>query len=352
MNDYKYIWAYLIPVSGFAAVAYAGYWSYLTVFIAFGFIPLFEAILPQNPSNLDEETEQKKNANRFFKYLLYINLPLVFGLIAFFFYKLQNVALANFEITGLCLSTGIVLGAAGINVAHELGHKKSKTDQFFSKLLLLPTLYMHFFIEHNRGHHRSVGTPEDSATAKKNENLYFFWIRSVVGGYINAWKLEKIKLSKKGKSAFSLQNEMLVFQITQIAYLIIIGFVFSLQIMLFGVAIAIVGFLLLESINYVEHYGLFRRKLDNGKYEKVSLRHSWNSDHELGRIMLYELVRHSDHHYKASRNYQVLRHFDESPQLPYGYPSSMILAMLPPLWFRIMNPLVDQWEKKSLELAQ
>jgi len=236
----------------------------------------------------------------------------------------------------MTLSVGIVLGA-GINVAHELGHKKGKLEQLIAKLILLPNLYMHFIIEHNRGHHVHIATPEDPATSRKGEMIYTFWLRSSIFSYISAWKLEAKRLKKENKSIVSLSNEMIVFQLIQISYLALIFAFFGMTVMLFSIAIAIVGFLLLETINYIEHYGLVRSKLPNGRYERVDMRHSWNSNHEIGRIVLYELTRHSDHHFKANRKYQVLRHHDESPQLPLGYPGSMLMSFLPPLWFYVMN---------------
>jgi len=130
---------------------------------------------------------------------------------------------------------------------------------------------------------------------------------------------------------------MIQFQLAQVGYLLVVGLLFGWKMLPFAVAIAVFGFLMLECVNYIEHYGLRRKLLPNGRYEKVSPRHSWNSDHELGRIVLYELTRHSDHHFKATRKYQILRHIDESPQLPLGYPTSILMALVPPLWFRVMN---------------
>jgi alkane 1-monooxygenase len=239
---------------------------------------------------------------------------------------------------------GIFLGAMGINVAHELGHREKAYERFIAKLLLLPNLYMHFIIEHNRGHHVNIATKEDPASARYNEMLYSFWIRSVTMTYVSAWRLEAKRLRNEGKRFLSIHNEMIIFQIVQLAYLFLVwyfgGFVFLLS----AILIAVVGFLLLETVNYIEHYGLSRKKMENGRYERVQPWHSWNSDHVLGRLILFELSRHSDHHFKANRKYQVLRHFDESPQLPYGYPMSMLMSFVPPLWFAVMNPRVKALE--------
>ena len=170
-----------------------------------------------------------------------------------------------------------------------------------------------------------------------------FYFRSVIGQYINAWKLESENLEKKGLKNLSWNNEMIRFSIYQLAYLIAISWYFGIGVLPYALGIGVVGFLLLETINYIEHYGLRRKKLESGRYERVMPRHSWNSDHEMGRIVLFELTRHSDHHYLASRKYQILRHMDESPQLPTGYPASMLMALVPPLWFVVMNPRLKKF---------
>ena len=201
---------------------------------------------------------------------------------------------------------------------------------------------MHFIIEHNFGHHKNVGTPEDPATSRRGELVFAFWLRSTIHGYLNAWKIEGKRLSANGKSFWSIQNEMIRFTFIQAIYLTLLAFAFTPDILFFAVSAAATGFLLLETVNYIEHYGLMRRKLASGRYESVTLQHSWNSSHELGRIFLYELTRHADHHYRATRKYQILRHHDTSPQLPMGYPIAMLLSLIPPLWFRIVHPLLDR----------
>lgn len=342
LKDAKYLLGYIPPVSAIAAVYFAGIWSFSTVIIAFVLVPILELITPQFTENFDQNDEPSRISNIFFDWMLYLNLPLHFVLIWMYFSTLSAGGLMIYEIIGMTLSVGIIVATIGINVAHELGHRKEKHEQFMSKLLLMTALYMHFFIEHNRGHHKNVATEEDPATSRFGENIYAFWFRSTRDSYLDAWKLENERLRKKGVAVFSLNNEMIWYQIIQILYLATIGYVFGWQMILFAIAIAIIGFLLLESVNYIEHYGLKRKKLPNGRYENVLPTHSWNSNHEVGRILLYELTRHSDHHFKSTRKYQVLRHFDESPQLPYGYPNSILLALVPPLWFRLMNGKVEE----------
>lgn len=300
-------------------------------------IPLVELFAGRSPENHPPEEEPARGKSPFFDYLLYLNIPLVYGLVIYYLYTLQQGGLATYETVGMSCSVGLILGTAGINVAHELGHRATWHERLMAKALLLPALYTHFIIEHNLGHHKHVATPEDPASARQGEVVYAFWFRSVIGGYRNAWRLERERLKGEGKPVLSWHNEMVRFTLLQMAYLAVIGLVFGWDLVPYAVAIAVFGFLMLESVNYIEHYGLQRRRTAAGRYERVGPQHSWNSDHELGRIFLYELTRHSDHHYKASRKYQVLRHHEQSPQLPTGYPGAILLSLVPPAWFWVMR---------------
>ena len=340
-KDSKYLIAYLAPLAGYLGLYYGGWWSLGSIYVGFVAIPILETFLPGTPENLNEEEEASKLSNRFFDILLYLNIPILWGLVAYYFYLLGHRPLETYEVVCMTLNVGLVVGTIGINVGHELGHRTDKREQFLSKILLLSALYMHFFIEHNRGHHKNVATDEDPASAKRGEMIYVFWFRSVIGGYLNAWKLEHTRLQQLGQPIFSWQNEMLRFQGIQLTYLLTIGLFLGWNMVAYALGIAVVGFLMLESVNYIEHYGLRRQKLPSGRYEPVQPWHSWNSDHELGRIFLYELTRHSDHHFKATRKYQVLRHFEESPQLPMGYPVAILMSFVPPLWFAVMNKRVE-----------
>ena len=345
-SDLKYLLAYIIPASGFAAIYWQGWWSYSTVIIAFLLLPTIEQIVPRSTANFDKETAKLKSSQWIFDVLLFLNMPIIIGLACYLFYTVQHQSISYFELIGLYLSTGIVLGACGINVAHELGHKSPKLHKLAAQALLMPCLYMHFYIEHNRGHHLHVATPEDAATSRKGENLYFFWIRSTSMSYISAWSLEAKRLAKTKGIKKWITNQMIHFTLVQLLYLIAVFMIFGSKAFVAAIVIAIVSFLLLETINYIEHYGLSRQKKSNGRYERVMPWHSWNSNHELGRIMLYELTRHSDHHYLANKKYQVLDHHDNSPQLPLGYPASMMMALFPPIWFAVMNKKLDYYTEK------
>lgn len=342
MRDYKYLLAFSLPAVGYLSVYAGSFWSWGAVLFSYGFIPLMEMVFPPNPNNLPVEAEPDRSKDRFFDYLLYANVPILYGLLVFFFYTLETGSLSLIEKVGMTFSVGIILGASGINVAHELGHRKERHHQMMARLLLLPSLYMHFTDEHNKGHHKHVSTPLDPSSARKGEPLYAFWVRSVTGVYRHAWSMARETCRKKGHPVFSWKNNMIRFQVYQLLYLIAVGGVFGWGVVPFALGAAIEGFLSLETINYIEHYGLRRKQLPDGGYERVQPHHSWNSDHEIGRIVLYELTRHSDHHYLASRKYQVLRHMDPSPQLPLGYPGSMLMALIPPVWFRVMDRRIPE----------
>ena len=340
MRDLKYLMSYSIAVTAFLGILIGGPYVYLSVVYTFVFIPILEVNLKQDNHTHSEEEKINRNLNPLFDLLLYLNIPIVYGI---FFLSLNTLLVTDStsEIIGIIMSASIVMATNGINVGHELGHRKSLLSRTCSKLLYLPCQYMHFFIEHNYGHHINVATPDDPATAKYKQNLYSFWISSVSKTYVSAWKIQLrlLKVSKLG--FFSIKNDMMFYTFFQILFLFLIYYNYGLTITAFSLLMSIVSFLFLETINYIEHYGLMRKMKPNGRYERVEPHHSWNSNHTVGRIVLYELTRHSDHHFISSKKYQVLESIKDSPQLPYGYPTSILISFFPPLWFKIMNPLVE-----------
>lgn len=340
--DLKYLAALSIPATLVVGLIYKGGWSFLTPVYVFVLVPVLEILLPHDTSNYEGDTRSKKEASSLFDWMLYANIPIIYGLLLTTLITLTTIPINTYELVGLVFSLGIVLGSNGINVGHEMGHRKNPVERFFAKLLLLPSFYMHFYIEHNFGHHLHAATKEDPATAGYNQSVYSFWFTSVTRQYSNAWRIQKKLLRTDGLSFFSIKNDMFWYTILQLLYAMGVWQFFGLPGLGYAVASGIVGFLLLETVNYIEHYGLLRQKLPSGRYERVKEIHSWNSNHVMGRIVLYELTRHSDHHYKSSRKYQILNYHDTSPQMPYGYPTSMVLSLLPPLWFRIMNPLIPK----------
>jgi alkane 1-monooxygenase len=207
---------------------------------------------------------------------------------------------------------------------------------------LLSSLENHFLPYHNRGHHTNVGTPSDPATARKNELVYLFWFRSQIGSYFQAWQIEQTRMQIMGKAKFSFANKMMIYSLCHLLLLVIIWQIFDLTALLAFLAAALIGILLLETVNYIEHYGLKRQLNENGRYELVKRKHSWNSNHILGRLILFELSRHSEHHYKPDKPYQLLHSDPEAPTMPTGYPGMMLLSFVPPLFFRVMNGKVER----------
>ena len=336
IKDSKYLFAYVVPLLTASSIYSTGILCYTTLIFVFILIPILEPIFPLSTYNLNAQEQTSYKKNTFFDWMLYMNVPIIYLLLGLYIFELSTHTHSLFEQIGMMLSVGTMMGA-GINVAHELGHKNQWYKQFLAKLILLPCQYMHFIIEHNLGHHKYVATDQDPASAKKNEMVYFFWLRSMTLSYFSAWKLEKSRLNRLGLSPWSTKNQMIHFLFTQLLFTFLIFWFFGLTITLLYMGSALVSVLLLETINYIEHYALRRERKANGKYERVKPIHSWNSEHQLGRILLYELTRHSDHHYLAHKKYQLLDHHREAKQLPFGYPTSMLLSLCPPLWFKVMN---------------
>ena len=337
----KYFLALTVPLLAYFSFNGTGIITYAPMIEAFLLIPILELFFKPNSNNLSNAEEEMAKEDKSYDIVLYLLVPVIYFLLWEFLISMRET-LTFSDRLGRILSMGLVCGGYGINVAHELGHRNNKFEQFLSKTLLLSSLYMHFFIEHNRGHHKRVSTKEDPSSARYGENIFSFWLRSVFTGYISAWNIEFSRLKRLKKFKFSLENEMLRFQLIQVLFVSSIYFVFGTQITIYFLFAAVMGFLLLETVNYIEHYGLQRKININGKYERVQPFHSWNSNHPVGRIMLFELSRHSDHHFNASRKYQVLKNHDNSPEMPTGYPGMMILSLIPPLWFYIMNKRIKK----------
>jgi len=335
----KYFLSYLIPATVVVSFLSNEWLTFLPLVVSFGVLPLVEFLLGKDNTNLNEEEVQQAQKSVLYDVVIYSTVFIHFGLLIWFLFMVKNNEVSAVTLTGRTVAMGLMCGVYGINVAHELGHRVSKSGQFVSKCLLTSSLYLHFFIEHNRGHHRNVGTPEDAATARYGESLYFFWIRTIYGSWKNSWKIIEKERSRKKLKVWSFQNEMLQYQLVQVLLLLIIFLVFGWQALILFFGAAVLGILLLETVNYVEHYGLIRKKVNEFRYEDVTPVHSWNSDYIIGRLVLFELTRHSDHHTTPNKHYQLLDSTEDSSDLPAGYPAMMLLAMVPPLWFRVMNKL-------------
>lgn len=339
-RPYKYLSPLLIMGCAWVAFHQSGWLSFMPLLYTFVLIPLLELFFPPDTANLADAEEEMAKADRTYDVILYLMVPLHYFLLYTFLHSV-NTASDDWTLAGRITGMGILCGVFGINVAHELGHRTTRYERFMAKALLLTSLYMHFYIEHNKGHHKRVATPEDPASARFRENIFRFYLRSIVCSYLSAWQISRREMQQKKRSFWHPSNEILQYHIIQPLFVGLIYYLFVQKATLAFLLSAAMGICLLEAVNYIEHYGLSRKKIDGNKYERPLPVHSWNSNHILGRITLFELSRHSDHHYKASRKYQVLRHHPEAPQMPIGYPGMMVLAHIPPLWFRIMHKRME-----------
>jgi alkane 1-monooxygenase len=343
--------AFIIPALVIAGFYLDGWFNYLAVLFSFIIIPLIDSRAGTDPQNVSADRVTEVSEDFYYRFVTYVwtyfqMVFLFWGAYAVTLNKFDNA----FEWTGFILSFSLVTGGIGITVAHELGHKKSTLERVYGKALLMTVSYMHFYIEHNRGHHVSVATLEDPATARKDEGFYRFWIRSVFVGYGHAWSLERESLQRRGKNLFSIHNEMLRFALLPLVFCAALTLIISMiqnrftwEVPVFFFAQSFLAFTLLELVNYVEHYGILRKEIAPGKYERVNPLHSWNASHLISNFFLFQLQRHSDHHAYAYKRYQILNHYDESPQLPFRYPTMIIIALVPPLWFGLMNPRLERW---------
>lgn len=355
MGSLKYFYGYVPAVLTLISLLVGGWTSFLAPVVIFGVAPLIEHFFRNAAwltENLDAAEESMVRNAKTYDWVIWLSVPIQFGLLAFFLYRVAYTPLTPVEWIGMTVSMGTSCGILGINAAHELGHRRKVSEQRMAKALLLTSLYCHFFIEHNRGHHALVATEEDPASARYGEWLYTFIPRSMVGGWLGAWALERTRLSARGARVFSWQNEMLRLQLLQLAFCVVITLAFGWEGLGAFILVALIGGILLESVNYLEHYGLSRTLQADGRPERVLPIHSWNSNLPLGRYLLFELSRHSDHHAHARRKYQTLRHFEYAPQLPTGYPGMIVLAWMPPLWFAVMHRHMLNEHRRVREMGE
>ncbi len=304
-----------------------------------GVIPLLDWIVGEDRSNAPESAMEHLEQNHFYRWCTYLYLPLQFAGLMWGTWVVSHYGLSWSEVLGFATTIGAV-GGIGIANAHELGHKRDDLERWLSRVVLAQTFYGHFYVEHNRGHHSRVATPEDPASSRLGESFWAFLPRTVAGGLRSGWGLEKGRLARHDTGPWSVHNKILQAWAMSVALFGTLIGVFGVKVVPFLVIQAVFGFSLLEVVNYLEHYGLLRQKLANGRYERCMPRHSWNSNHVASNVFLYNLERHSDHHANPTRRYQMLRHFEEAPQLPSGYGLMLGIAYIPPLWRKVMDKRV------------
>jgi len=329
--------AYLLPPIVIISVFNRGWFTALPVIVVFGVLPLLDwmcgvAASPREAPDLA--------FNTWFRVVTWLWVPVQLALIAWLVRTVPMAHLGPLELVGATLSVGATTGAIGMAVAHELIHRRHGYERAFGAILLASVTYPHFAIEHVKGHHRHVGTPRDPATARLGESLYRFVPRSVVGGLISAWQIERLRLWEREAGTWSRHNVMLRYAALVLATYGAIAIVLGPLALALFAGQSLVAIAALEVINYVEHYGLLRKKSSAYEYERVKPEHSWDSPNRISNWMLMNLPRHSDHHMSAAKRYQSLELLTHAPRLPGGYGAMFLLALVPPLWFRVMDPRV------------
>jgi alkane 1-monooxygenase len=339
---YAWLLGLLVPtlpfiVYGLVHLTGIGALWFLGPVVVFAVFPVLDLIVGVDAENPPESVVKWLEQDRYYRWCTYAFLPIQYAGLVFACWLWSSGRLSTVDSLGLALTMGMVSGIA-INTAHELGHKRASLERWLSRVALASSGYGHFFVEHNRGHHVRVATPEDPASSRLGESFWAFLPRTVAGSLRSSWELERERLSRTGHRAWTWRNEILGAWAMTVVLFGALAAVFGPVVLPYLLVQAIVGFSLLEVVNYLEHYGLLRQKRDDGRYERCAPRHSWNSNNVATNVLLYHLQRHSDHHANPTRRYQSLRHFDEAPQLPTGYAGMIVLAYIPPLWRRVMDP--------------
>ncbi len=352
----RYLWLIGLVVPSLAFLGY-GLWAatgvgaffWIGPVVILVIVPAIDLFAGLDRSNPPDDVIEALENDRYYRWITYLFLPIQYvGFVGAFWLIVNGDPfgfqgdLSILDKIGLAISIGCI-GGIGINTAHELGHKKERNERWLSKIALAQSFYGHFYIEHNRGHHVRVATPEDPASSRFGENFYQFWPRTVGGSVTSAWRVEKKRYARKGKHPIRLGNDVLnAWLMSAVLWGAMIGWL-GVGIVPYLLIQAVVGFSLLEVVNYMEHYGMLRQKVgEPGKerYERVAPSHSWNSNNIATNVLLYHLQRHSDHHANPTRRYQSLRDYEESPVLPTGYAGMIVLASLPFVWRRVMDPRV------------
>jgi alkane 1-monooxygenase len=328
---------------GWHAAAQVPFW--IGPILLYVVLPALDRRYGPDGQNPPDEVMKRLENDKYYRYCTYIYLPFQYASVVFgaYLFTASELSWLGFDGSlgwpgkiGLALSVGM-LGGVGINTAHELGHKKDSLERWLAKITLAQTWYGHFYIEHNRGHHVRVATPEDPASARFGETFWEFLPRSVWGSLRSSWELEAQRMRRLGKSSCDIRNDVLNAWLMSVVFWGALIALFGPALVLFMVIQAVFGFTLLETVNYLEHYGLLRQKTQSGRYERCAPQHSWNSDHIVTNLFLYHLQRHSDHHANPTRRYQTLRSMSGAPNLPSGYASMIALTYVPALWRKVMD---------------
>ncbi len=348
----RHLWLIGLVVPSLAFVGYAGWqltgfggWFWIGPVVILVVVPAIDLVAGLDRANPPDDVIEALENDRYYRWVTFLFLPIQYaGFVGAMWLVAgpPGAGLDAIDKVGLAVSIGCI-GGIGINTAHELGHKKEANERWLSKVALAQVFYGHFYIEHNRGHHVRVATPEDPASSRLGENFYQFWPRTVLGSLRSAWRIEKRRYARGKRHPFRLGNDVLNAWLMSVVLWGALVAWLGVGVLPYLLIQAVVGFSLLEVVNYMEHYGMLRQRVGVGerqRYERVDPSHSWNSNNIATNVLLYHLQRHSDHHANPTRRYQALRDFEESPVLPTGYAGMIVLALVPFVWRRVMDPRV------------
>ena len=342
-DNKRYLWllSVLMPIlalSGIFCFQLTGeQWTlWLPILFSYLVIPILDWLIGVDNNNPPEELVPQLETDRYYRYLTYITIPLHWVVLILMAAFVGTTELSFGSVVAIAITAGGYSGL-GINTAHELGHKQTVVEQWLAKICLAVPAYGHFCVEHNRGHHVLVATPEDPASSRMGESIYRFALREIPGTFVRGWQLEKSRLEKQGKAIWSRHNNILQSYLISAVLQGTLIYLFGWIMLPFLLIHNMWAWYQLTSANYIEHYGLLRAKRDNGRYERCQPHHSWNANYILSNLALFHLERHSDHHANPMRRYQSLRNFPDIPQLPNGYYGMYLLAYVPWLWFRVMD---------------
>lgn len=351
----RYLWLLspALPLIGLAGVLLSplsAAWLFVLPVLYYGVWPILDWLVGEDTHNAPESAVKPLEDDRYYRWIVAAYMPSQFAAVIVGTYLAATAGWPAWEWIGGIFTVGIISGV-GINTAHELGHKTNTWERWLAKIALVPVCYGHFFVEHNKGHHKNVATHIDPASSRMGESFWAFLPRTMIGSLRSAWHIESARLKRLDKPVWSIHNEVLQpFAMTFVLYAALTVWLGPIA-LLFLFLQAFYGAALLEVVNYLEHYGLVRKRLPNGRYERCQPRHSWNSNHIVSNLVLYQLQRHSDHHANPTRRFQALRHFEESPQLPSGYMGMIPVAYFPPLWFALMDKRVVAHHNGDLRWA-
>ena len=355
IKKYWYIVTLIVPavliVSSWAAweTGY-GQWLWALAVVFWIVIPAVDFIFDEDPYNPTKEEEAELVAQgAYYRSILYAATLMQWGGLVSACYVVVQGNFSWFNILGAMLSVG-AMHAVGLTMSHELGHKlNDKTQVLFAKVCSAVSGYAHFNIEHNKGHHKDVATPDDPASSRMGENIYKFALRELPGAAKRGWALEAARLKRQKRSVFSLHNELIQTLLITVAGYAAMTYFFGLAALPFLIVTAAYGWFQLTMANYIEHYGLLRQMQDNGRYERCQPKHSWNTNFKASNLLTLHLQRHSDHHAHPTRPYQLLRDYADAPSLPQGYPAMMGLALIPNAWRRVMDHRVVEWAEGDMD---